>query len=146
MKGGSSPAGVPHGAPSGAVGPSAAEAAYRALGVERDLERVIDGMIARVRRFMAVPDDVSDPIVDEELAALRQRLCAFVPEYRARYWGALAARLPERALASIAEGGAVALDRREAAGLEAVGRQMARELERLRERMQQIPLYGSEDP
>jgi hypothetical protein len=116
--------------------------AYVLLGGKAGHEQLIADVMERVRRFMAVPAGVQDPVVDEELGELRRRLQRFEPCYRQRYAALLQKHLSERELENILESGRRGETAPESAALSALRRAVYTELQRQKERMAALPLYG----
>jgi hypothetical protein len=118
---------------------SLARRAYEHLGGDAEFRALLNAVLLRVRRFMAVPPEVDDPVIEAEFDALRRRLEAFLPAYRAACVALLARQLDPSALSELLEARDAALKRRLPASV-SHGLQM--QLERSRKQMGSVPLYG----
>jgi hypothetical protein len=116
--------------------------AYLLLSGDAEFERLVARVLQRVRRFMAVPADVDDPVVLEELAALRVELERNLPAFRDAYARLLEQHLDAHGLASLIEqlelGGLAGVS----ASLRALQQSVQAEVVRLEKRMGELPLYG----
>lgn len=118
------------------------ERAYVLLCGDTDFDRLVARVLERVRRFMAVPDDVDDLDVQEEFAALRAHLDGYLPAYRQAYVVLIGQHLDEggrlRLIRQLEQG----REPHESMRLRALQQAVHAELGRLEKRMGEIPLYG----
>jgi hypothetical protein len=66
-------------------------------------DRVADGLVARVRGAMAVPEQ-ADADIEQEFTALRAKLDAFFPEFRELFAGLLVRHVGEEELPLVLSG------------------------------------------
>lgn len=127
---------------------SLAGTAMRLTGADVLFERMLDGMLAQVRRALGAPmvapgsADV-DPVVEAEFHGLRQRLTAFFPEYEQIYERLLekyvgAEQLPHVVATLMSEP-----MRRYFHAMREMESELLREVQTLAERMGQTTLHGS---
>ena len=115
-------------------------------GADQAFSDQVEEFLQAVRRYMSVPTDVDDPVVDREFQALRAELERERADFRGRHAQLLAAQLaPERVarLARSLQVGAQQGCSRDLARLERGTREL---LQMLRVRMATIPLYGLNEP
>jgi hypothetical protein len=118
------------------------ERAYTLLCGDAAFDALVSRVIARVRSFMAVPDEVDDPVVLEELAALRGHLDGYQPAFRDAYLELLRQHLDEGSLTFLIQQLELGRALHDSARLRALDQAVRAEVLRLEQQLGEIPLYG----